>query len=318
VSQKGLPYLTEVLKKKTRVTTEAAFWKIRHKSGNEEISLRLARYALVDGRKPPNAAPKAGLTLDPDETAAMLAFLENNYEPFRVGGQRWIALDKDFGSEQVEQLKAVFANPDRRKLVEFLIENNIVPEDLVRSLDYQRRCRAVDEFELMLNQDLKEQPWQQWFQSNSWVLGSEFVRILDERRIDVENISDYLVQAYDGFLDVIEIKRPEGTLKFWADSLDHGNYVEHSDLTKAMAQANRYLYEVEREANSDKFVRRVGVRAVKPRCVLIYGRSHDWNEDQKEAYRILNASQQNLSILRFDYVLDRARRMLNLPGPHGS
>src|SRR5690606_37045099 len=105
---------------------------------------------------------------------------------------------------------------------------------------------------------------------------------------DTQNISDFLLQAYDGFLDIVEIKRPEGGSVFWANQLDHGNYVPSSDLTKAITQASKYIYEVEREANSMKFSKRVdGVRVVKPRCVLIFGRSNDWNEGQGEAYRIL-------------------------------
>jgi hypothetical protein len=44
------------------------------------------------------------------------------------------------------------------------------------------------------------------FQKNDWVLGTEFVKILDERKIDTANISDFLMQAYDGFIDIVEIK----------------------------------------------------------------------------------------------------------------
>jgi len=117
-----------------------------------------------------------------------------------------------------------------------------------------------------------------------WVLGSEFVRVLDEREIDTAHISDYLMQAYDGFLDIIEIKRPEGGLRFWADRQDRGNWIPSVDLTKAVSQATRYIYEVEREANSVKFLQRVGnVKTIKPRCVLIFGRSQNWSDDQKEA-----------------------------------
>lgn len=118
------------------------------------------------------------------------------------------------------------------------------------------------EFEDMLNGNLREAPWQAWFQQNSWVLGSQFVRVLDERSIDTQHISDFLMEAYDGFLDVVEIKRPEGGLSFWAPALDHGNYIPSTDLIKAISQASRYIYEVEREANSVKFLERVG--GVKP------------------------------------------------------
>jgi hypothetical protein len=137
--------------------------------------------------------------------------------------------------------------------------------------------------------------------------------VLDQRDIDTQHISDFLMQAYDGFLDVVEIKRPGGGLSFWASSLDHGNYVPSQHLTKAIAQASRYIYEVEREANSIKFLERVGgVKTVKPRCVLVFGRSNDWSLDQIEAYRILNCSYHNLTILTYDHVLQRARKISGL------
>ncbi|MEW8338071.1 MAG: Shedu anti-phage system protein SduA domain-containing protein [Candidatus Thiodiazotropha sp.] len=83
-----------------------------------------------------------------------------------------------------------------------------------------------------------------------------------------------------------------------------------SDLTKAVTQAARYIYEVEREANSVKFQQRIGgVRTVKPRGILIFGRSLGW-EEESEAYRIMNSSYHNLTIMTFDHVLERAFRMV--------
>ena len=162
----------------------------------------------------------------------------------------------------------------------------------------------------MLAGNLVEGRWQEWFENNTWVLGSEYVRVLGERQIDTKNISDFLMEAYDGFLDIVEIKRPEGGMKFWGAVLDHGNYVPSQDLVKAITQAAQYVYEVEREANSVKFLERVGrIRTVKPRCVLVFGRSHDWNDKQVEAYRILNAGYHSMSILTYDHVLERAKRV---------
>lgn len=62
-----------------------------------------------------------------------------------------------------------------------------------------------------------------------------------------------------------------------------------------------------------KFLERVnGVKAIKPRCRFIFGRSDGWNHGQREAYRMLSASRHNLTIMTFDHVLARAKRMLNL------
>ena len=152
--------------------------------------------------------------------------------------------------------------------------------------------------------------WQDWFKKNDWVLKSDCVRVLDERPIDVDNIADYLVEGYDGFLDIIEIKRPEGGLRFWNQAKDHGNLVPSTDLVKAITQCQNYLYEIEREMNSRKFEERVGVAVVKPRSILIYGRSCDWGDEEREAFRILNRSYSSLTIMTYDHVLDRARKIL--------
>ncbi len=218
-----------------------------------------------------------------------------------------------FDSAAIQQLKVLFASPDKQALIRCIDENGILSEEVMRGLDHARRCRAVVQLEDMLKQDLTEAPWQSWFEENDWVLGTEFVRILEERPIDTEHIADYLMEAYDGFLDLVEIKRPEGELRFWAIARDHGNYIPHTDLIKAITQAARYILEVEREANNVKFLERLGgVKAVKPRCVVIYGRSNDWDAEMREAYRVLNASYHNLTIMTFDHVLARAKRVLGV------
>jgi hypothetical protein len=133
------------------------------------------------------------------------------------------------------------------------------------------------------------------------------------RQIDVGNIADYLVEAYDGFLDIIEIKRPGPEVRFWESSLDHGNYVPHAELTKAITQVSNYLFEIEREANSVKFLERIGgVSTIKPRCVLIFGRSDGWDEAQHRACRIMNSTYHNLTVLTYDHVVRRAYRMVGI------
>lgn len=307
--------LPTVLKRKASVVTRAMLWKIPHASGKEDIRLKIGRYRWTDDLEEvaENLNPKSELTLDQEEFQGLLKFLGDNYEPFRKGVKAFIPLDRPFDAENAKQIKALFSLPDKRELISFILRNDMIPAELEVGLRQARRLKAVQEFEEMLGRDLREAEWQRWFQSNSWVLGSQFVRILDERHIDVQHISDFLMEAYDGFLDIVEIKRPEGGQTFWAGVLDHRNYVPSADLTKAVTQATRYIYEVEREASSIKFLERVnGIKTVKPRCILVFGRSDGWNEAQMEAYRIFNASFHNLSVLTYDHVLARARRIAGL------
>lgn len=315
-TKNGIDYLIKILKDKSRTVTRAVFWKIPHHTQDEkDVCLKIGRYTKILGQleTPESGAPKSELTLDNGEFKALLSFIEENYEPFKQGIKRYIPIDQKFDPASLAHLKGIFNNPDKKKVLDFITANNILPDDLIAGLQSQERIKAVNEFEMMLNQNLVEKEWQAWFTKNDWVLGSEFVRILDEREIDTDNIADYLMEAYDGFLDIIEIKRPDIRLKFWADALDHGNYVPSTDIIKAITQATTYIYEVEREANSVKFLERVGnVKTIKPRCTLIFGRSNNWNDAQKEAYRILNSSYHNLTIMTYDHVLDRAKRILGI------
>lgn len=311
--------LFTVLRDRPQVITRAIFWKIPHNTREDEISLKVGRY-----KKPKNwyekeeleeLSPKSELTFDNEEFVNLIQFLQNHYEPFKEGVKAFIPLDKPFDKANADQIKALFSLPDKDQLVNFVLTNDVIPEDLEIGLIHAKRAKAISEFELMLSNDLVEANWQSWFEKNSWVLGSDFVRILDERSIDTQNITDFLMEAYDGFLDIIEIKRPEGGMRFWAKTLDHGNYIPSTDLIKAVTQASSYIYEVEREANSVKFLEKVdGVKTIKPRCILIFGRSINWDEKQIEAFRILNSGYHNLSIMTYDHVLERARRIVG----HGS
>ena len=310
---------SSIILEKPTVITRAVFWKIPHNSEQEDVHLKLGRYkkpkntiSLLDEEELESLEPKSELTLTHEELKSLVEFLQKNYEPFSKGVKAFIPLDHPFDSENATQIKALFSLPNKAELIQFIIDNNIIPSDLVLGLRQSQRLKAIKKFEEMLTQELKESEWQKWFEANSWVLGSQFVRVLDERTIDTNNISDFLMEAYDGFLDVVEIKRPNIGLRFWASNQDHGNYVPSTELIKAVTQASRYIYEVEQEANSLKFLDKVGgVRTVKPRCVLIFGRSDGWSSEQIEAYRILNASYHNLSILTYDHVLTRARQIVN-------
>ncbi|MDL0438299.1 Shedu immune nuclease family protein [Stutzerimonas frequens] len=304
-----------VLRDKKSVITRAIFWKIPHNFSDDEVHLKIGRYKkpkdFFDFETTELNEPESELTLDGEEFTNLVSFIQNNYEAFKQGVKAFLPLENPYDVSVAQQIKQLLTKNNNSEMLSFLLDNQVIPDELEIGLAHARRVRAIDEYCALLESDHTENKWQQWFESNSWVLGSDFVRVLDERTIDTSNISDFLMESYDGFLDIVEIKRPEGGLQFWHNTLDHGNHVPHSDLIKAITQASKYIHEIEREANSIKFLERAGgVKTIKPRCTLIYGRSCTWNASQQEAFRILNSSYHNLSIMTFDHVFERASRML--------
>ena len=318
-THRGHRRISAILADKPRTITRAEFLDILPaRSSRKNICFKIGKYNKPDGFPVETLEldnPKSQVSLNREEFQSLLEFLQANYEPFRLGFDSFIPLGRKFNQETIDALTAIVDSPAKKDLLDFIVNNEILADELMSALQSTTRIKAVEEFESMLGKDLDERAWQKWFMRNDWVLGSEFVRVLAERAIDTANITDYLMQAYDGFLDVVEIKRPDGTLQFWARKIDHGNYVQSHHLTEAITQSNTYLTELEREANSVKFLERVGIKAIKPRCTLIFGRSEGWNDHQKEAYRILNATHKDLNILTYDHVLDRAKRIVGMNEP---
>lgn len=241
----------------------------------------------------------------------LVEFIRDHYDSLIDEKKSFLPLDKPFSKGNAKQLKKIFSLSKKKKLLSFIAKNKIIPSDIELGLIQSSKIRAVAKFSKLLTQDKLENTWQKWFEENPWVLGSDFVRVLDERRIDSKNITDFLVEGYDGFLDIIEIKRPGGSLNFWANKRDHGNYIPHTELIKAITQSAIYIHEVELKADSSKFSKSIdNIRVIKPRCTLVYGRSNDWDEEKFEAFRILNSSYHNITILTYDQVLARAERLL--------
>lgn len=142
-------------------------------------------------------------------------------------------------------------------------------------------------------------------------MGSEYLNILPERDIDVDDIADYLMRSIDGFLDVVEIKQPN--LSFWTKPDSHGNLCPTAPLTAAITQCLNYLYRIELQSNSVDFLERVDyTKTVKPQCMLVYGRSDTWGEKELQSLRILNAAYHQLHIITYDQLLIRAKQLLGM------
>lgn len=185
--------------------------------------------------------------------------------------------------------------------------------------DIVQKKEAVALFERILNSQAKfnayksrlgagkdEEVWQKFFSENSWILGADFVEVLDERRVDVDNITDYLLRSFDGFVDIVELKLPSAP--FWT-----AEFIPKSELTSATMQCNRYILQTERKINDLEFNKKIKhTPIVKPRITLIYGRSQLWGDEEKEAYRVLNSSYNTLNIITYDHLLERAKRLVGV------
>ena len=268
LTSKGQEYVEPCeLKTGLRSSSRAVFFRNTHQTTGEKIvSLKIARYRKVNGTF--YEKQDKSITLSCGEIDKLIEYIQEYYAPLNTGMSEFISVDKD-AAELFAKVRDL-GIPDA-EVVKKLHESGILTENLSVAITAAERNRAVSEFEQAISSGYPESYWQDWFSRNKWVLGSEYLNILPERDIDVTDIADYLMRAIDGFLDVVEIKRPD--LPFWTRPDSHGNLCPSSQLTAAITQCLNYLYKIELQSNSVEFMERVeDTKTVKPQCMLVYGR----------------------------------------------
>ena len=308
LTSKGQEYVEPCeLKTGLRSSSRAVFFRNTHQTTGEKIvSLKIARYRKVNGTF--YEKQDKSITLSCGEIDKLIEFIQEYYAPLNTGMSEFISVDKD-AAELFAKVRDL-GIPDA-EVVKKLHESGILTENLSVAITAAERNRAVSEFEQAISSGYPESYWQDWFSRNKWVLGSEYLNILPERDIDVTDIADYLMRAIDGFLDVVEIKRPD--LPFWTRPDSHGNLCPSSQLTAAITQCLNYLYKIELQSNSVEFMERVeDTKTVKPQCMLVYGRSVDWDDNELKSLRILNAAYHQLHIITYDQLLMRAKLLLGI------
>lgn len=295
------------LKSGARSSCRAVFFRNTHKTTGEQIvSLKIARYSKNSGQY--KAKEDKAVTLSSEELDELINYIQEYYAPLHIGMTEFIAADED-AAKLFSKVRDLGISDE--EVVLKLSESGILTDNLVVAITAARRSDAVKEFEDAIDAQTQESFWQDWFNKNKWILGSEYLNILPERDIDVNDIADYLVKSIDGFLDVVEIKKP--TLQFWTKPDSHGNLCPTASLTAAITQCLNYLYKIELQSNSMEFYERVdGTKTVKPQCMLVYGRSQDWGENEFKALRILNAAYHQLHIITYDQLLVRAKQLLGV------
>lgn len=143
-----------------------------------------------------------------------------------------------------------------------------------------------------------EKIFQNWIEKNIWTLGIDYIKKHPARQIGISSESDLIMETTDGFIDLIELKRPKFELFDFDNS--HKSYYPSKELSKVLGQCMHYLKVIENYKlmleKEHKF------RVLKPRVKVIIGRTNKFDESKHEALRILNASLNQIQIISYDYL----------------
>ncbi|MCK9399185.1 MAG: DUF4263 domain-containing protein [Bacteroidales bacterium] len=173
--------------------------------------------------------------------------------------------------------------------------------DIVKEIKGQQSLRAY-----IAGQP--EKIFQNWIERNhQWVFGVEYTKIKKGRKIALFSEGDLLMESMDGFLDLIELKRPQyGILKL---DKSHKSYYPSSDLSKVIGQCLYYLEKMDNlKMNLEQEHK---VKILRPRIKIVLGRTKDFNEEQYNVLRMLNSNLNHIQIISYDYLLSCGEKMIS-------
>lgn len=152
-----------------------------------------------------------------------------------------------------------------------------------------------------------EKIFQNWIENNLWVFGVEYVKKYDARKVALFSEGDLLMESMDGFLDLVELKRPKYEI-FQYDT-SHKSYYASPDLAKTIGQCLFYLQKMDDyKLNLEKEHK---VKILRPRIKIIAGRTSNFSDNQFEALRMLNSNLNHIQIISYDYLLSCGEKIIS-------
>jgi len=151
-----------------------------------------------------------------------------------------------------------------------------------------------------------EKIFQNWIEANLWIFGVEYIKKHDVRKIALFSEGDILMESLDGYLDLIELKRPKHSLLKFDKS--HTCHYPHPDLSQVIGQSLFYLQKL----GEYKLIleKEYTVKVIMPRIKIIAGRSHYFDDSQKDCIRMLNSNLNSIQIITYDDLLRFGRLLL--------
>lgn len=107
------------------------------------------------------------------------------------------------------------------------------------------------------------------------------------------------MESADGFIDLIELKRPKFPIFDYDDS--HKCYHPSKELSKVLGQCLHYIKKL--DVYKLHLENEYKVKVLRPRIKVIIGRTCNFNDEQCEALRMLNSNLCQIEVVSYDALL---------------
>lgn len=208
-------------------------------------------------------------------------------------------------------LRAVTQDPDGRSMAGEVLAQ--------RTADRIADARgAMAAYQILVDDpDTTETRMQKFIENNLWLLGLDYAKMSPQQRL-LSGTMDFILERYDGFQDVLELKDPQDPLitvtrKEATDvstAPPPSAYALSHTLAQALGQVHSYRDRLTRHAEATEDL--LGLRLSRdPRLVIIIGRADRLPEHSKRVLTELNKSLHRVEVVPYDVLAKRAHGFLD-------
>lgn len=171
--------------------------------------------------------------------------------------------------------------------------------------------RAADAFDALLP-TAGETEIQLFLEDNPWLLGLDYVQVRPRQTL-ARGAVDFLLERFDGFHDLLELKSPNDVLFEGGGPGDDVRPASAFRLSKplslALAQVHVYRDVLDLEQAHERMY---GLRHTRdPRITILIGRASQLNDQEARVLHELNCSLHRIEVIPFDVLAGRARAVLD-------
>lgn len=168
--------------------------------------------------------------------------------------------------------------------------------------------------ELLGDPNSTETNLQKFIEEHPWLLGLDYAQVRP-RRVLPRGAMDFIMERYDGYHDLLELKSPQDPIVM-APGADDGAppaasaFTLSPDLARALAQVHVYRDTLSTDANAVD--RLYGLRNTRdPRVIIVIGQVRSLPDYRLRVLRELNLSLHRVEIVPYDVLAVRARTILD-------
>jgi len=189
---------------------------------------------------------------------------------------------------------------------------NIVAETQIKTL----KGLAAD-METAIDAGHTENWWQKYVKKNILIIQQGYISAIEKINTVVGGVKfpDFAMVTHDGYLDILEIKRPNTPLLKYDQHRD--NYYWDAELSKAIIQTENYIENVQHSADSirnyirDKY--KIDLKVIRPRGIILAGDTRKMNiAKEKDDFRLLSLSAKNIVFVTYDELLSRLKNYIKV------